>query len=161
MGMAEEAFERLRRIAFEGEHIDKMAALVRRTGLSPGVVKTLMRLSRSEGASMGEMARAIGCDPSYITALVDDLAEHGLAAREPDPLDRRVKIVVLTTKGRRLADEINATLSVPPASFGALNRTELRQLRDLLDKIVAADPDVTGEARHREPAVRAVGSPNI
>ena len=85
MGLAEEAFDRLRRIAFEGEHIEKMAAIVAQTELSPGVIKTLMRLSRSDGISMGEMARSIGCDPSYITALVDDLADHGLATREPGP----------------------------------------------------------------------------
>jgi DNA-binding MarR family transcriptional regulator len=71
MGLAEEAFDRLRRIAFEGEHIEKMAALVAQTELSPGVIKTLMRLSRSDGVSMGEMARSIGCDPSYITARRD------------------------------------------------------------------------------------------
>jgi DNA-binding MarR family transcriptional regulator len=146
MGLAEEAFDRLRRIAFEGEHIEKMAALVAQTELSPGVIKTLMRLSRSEGVSMGEMARSIGCDPSYITALVDDLADHGLATREPGLIDRRVKIVVLTEKGRKLAEEIQSVLSVPPASFGALTRAELVQLRDLLDKIVEADPGFAGES---------------
>ena len=96
MGTAEEAFERLRRIAFEGEHVERMAALGGRMKLSPGVIKTLMRLGRADGISMGEMARGIGCDPSYITALVDDLDERGLARREPSPDDRRVKIIVLT-----------------------------------------------------------------
>jgi DNA-binding MarR family transcriptional regulator len=161
MGLAEEAFERLRRIAFEGEHIDKMAALVAQTELSPGVIKTLVRLSRSDGTSMGEMARSIGCDPSYITALVDDLADHGLATREPDPVDRRVKIVVLTEKGRALADEINAVLSVPPPSFGALTRSELRQLRELLDKIVAADPGISKDSKattRPSPSLRASAS---
>ncbi len=70
---------------------------------------------------MGEMARGIGCDPSYITALVDDLDERGLARREPSPDDRRVKIIVLTDDrpgGGRA--EIDATLSVPPAAFSAL-----------------------------------------
>src|ERR1700728_982508 len=94
MGLAEEAFDRLRRIAFEGEHIEKMASLVAQTELSPGVIKTLMRLSRSEGVSMGEMARSIGCDPSYITALVADLADHGLATSEPGRIDRRGKVVL-------------------------------------------------------------------
>jgi DNA-binding MarR family transcriptional regulator len=146
MGLAEEAFDRLRRIAFEGEHIEKMASLVAQTELSPGVIKTLMRLARSEGVSMGEMARSIGCDPSYITALVDDLADHGLATREPGRIDRRVKIVVLTEKGRTLAEEIQAVLSVPPASFGVLSRAELITLRDLLDKIVEADPSFATES---------------
>ncbi len=136
MGVAEEAFERLRRVAFEGEHVERMAALGGRTKLSPGVIKMLMRLGRQDGVSMGEMARGIGCDPSYITALVDDLDERGLARRQPSPDDRRVKTVVLTDRGRALAAEIDATLSVPPAAFGALSDAELRQLRDLLDKVL-------------------------
>ena len=136
MGLAEDAFDRLRRIAFEGEHVERMAALGTRMKLSPGVIKTLMRLSQADGVSMGEMARSIGCDPSYITALVDDLDERGLARREPAPDDRRVKIIVLTDAGRALASEIDAVLSVPPAAFASLTQPELRQLRDLLDKVL-------------------------
>ncbi len=147
MGMAEEAFERMRRIAFEGEHVERMAALGVRTKLSPGVIKTLVRLSKGDGVSMGEMARSFGCDPSYITALVDDLDAQGLAHREPAPDDRRVKTVVLTKAGRKLAAEIDAVLSVPPTAFAALSNDELRQLRDLLDKILdAAGPATPGAA---------------
>jgi DNA-binding MarR family transcriptional regulator len=147
MGMAEEAFERMRRIAFEGEHVERMAALGVRTKLSPGVIKTLVRLSKGDGIPMGELARSFGCDPSYITALVDDLDEQGLAHREPAPDDRRVKIVVLTKAGRKLAAEIDAVLSVPPAAFAALSSAELRQLRDLLDKILeAAGTEMPGAA---------------
>jgi MarR family transcriptional regulator, organic hydroperoxide resistance regulator len=149
MGMSEDAFERLRRVAFEGEHVERMAALGVRMQLSPGVIKTLMRLSTEDGVSMGDMARSIGCDPSYITALVDDLDERGLAHREPSPDDRRVKIIVLTKAGRALAAEIDDILSVPPTAFGALTQAELRQLRDLLDKVLAA----------REQAVAAGKSP--
>ncbi|HWD54695.1 MAG TPA: MarR family transcriptional regulator [Acidimicrobiales bacterium] len=138
MGLAEDAFERLRRITFEGEHVERMAALGTRMKLSPGVIKTLMRLSKEDGVSMGDMARGIGVDPSYITALVDDLDERGLARREPAPYDRRVKIIVLTDAGRKLANEINDVVSVPPAAFAALSQAELRQLCDLLDKVLAA-----------------------
>jgi MarR family transcriptional regulator, organic hydroperoxide resistance regulator len=146
VGLAEDAFERLRHIAFEGEHVERMAALGLRTKLSPGVLKTLMRLSKEDGVSMGEMARAIGCDPSYVTALVDDLDERGLARRESAPYDRRVKIVVLTDAGRALAAEIDGVLSVPPAAFSALSASELRQLRDLLDKVIEARAAGTGAA---------------
>ena len=155
MGLAEDAFERLRRVAFEGEHVERMAALGVRTKLSPGVIKTLMRLAKADGVSMGDMARGIGCDPSYITALVDDLDGRGLARREPAPDDRRVKIIVLTDAGRALATEIDAVLSVPPASFGALSPSELRQLRDLLDKVLTAGdeaPAVSSAARPRAAA---------
>jgi DNA-binding MarR family transcriptional regulator len=101
-----------------------------------------MRLAKADGVSMGDLARGIGCDPSYITALVDDLDERGLARRESAPYDRRVKIIVLTDAGRALAEEIDAIMSVPPAALAALSQQELRQLRDLLDKVLAA----TGEA---------------
>jgi DNA-binding MarR family transcriptional regulator len=158
MGLAEDAFDRLRQIAFDGEHVERMAALGTRTKLSPGVIKTLVRLAASDGISMGEMARGIGCDPSYITALVDDLADRGLATRAPDPVDRRVKIIVLTAQGRKLAQEIHSVLSVPPASFGALSRTELRQLHGLLEKVVAADAVIHGDTPSRGPALKATAS---
>jgi DNA-binding MarR family transcriptional regulator len=158
VGLAEDAFDCLRRIAFEGEHVERMAALGTRTKLSPGVIKTLVRLARTDGISMGEIARGIGCDPSYVTALVDDLAQHGLATREPDPVDRRVKIVVLTQKGRSLAQEIRSVLSVPPASFNALSRPELRQLCELLDKVIAADPALSNETVSRVASLNATGS---
>jgi DNA-binding MarR family transcriptional regulator len=92
---------------------------------------------------MGEMARLVGADPSYITNLVDDLDNRGLARREPAPDDRRVKILVLTDEGRRQADAVQAFLAVPPASFAALSKAELIQLRDLLDKVIAADPELS------------------
>ena len=152
MALAEEAFERLRRIAFEGEHVERMAALGLRMKLSPGVIKTLVRLAKADGVSMGDMARGIGCDPSYITALVDDLDERGLARREAAAYDRRVKIIVLTDAGRALAAEIDAILSVPPAAFGALTQVELRQLRDLLDKVLARADESQADLR----AVRSV-----
>jgi DNA-binding MarR family transcriptional regulator len=139
VGLAEEAFDRLRRIASEGEHVERMAALGLRMKLSPGVIKTLMRLAKADGVSMGEMARAVGVDPSYITALVDDLDERGLARREAAPDDRRVKVIVLTDAGRAVADEIDAVLSIPPAAFEVLSHSELRQLRDLLDKVLEAN----------------------
>ena len=143
--MAEDVFERIRRITSEGEHVERMAALNARMKLSPGVIKMLMRLSREDGVSMGDAARAIGVDPSYVTALVDDLDQRGLARREPAPYDRRVKIIVLTNEGRRLGQEIDAILSVPPSAIKALSPAELRELRDLLDKIVGA----TSDAGHR------------
>ncbi|MGD0748471.1 MAG: MarR family transcriptional regulator [Acidimicrobiales bacterium] len=159
MSMAEEAFDRLRRVAFEGEHVERMAALGVRTKLSPGVIKTLMRLSKADGVSMGDMARGIGVDPSYITALVDDLDQRGLARREPAPDDRRVKIIVLTEAGRALAAQIDAVVSVPPVAFTALSQSELRQLRDLLDKVLAATGERTaGSAGSELPVATAAPS---
>ena len=163
MGLAEDAYDRLRRVAFEGEHVERMAELGMQHKLSPGVIKTLMRLSRADvgldGISMGEMARGLGCDPSYITALVDDLDARGLATREPNPVDRRVKIIVLTDAGRELAGQIDAVLSVPPSAFSGLSKAELGVLRDLLDKVIAAGERATvGVGAAAAPAATASAS---
>ncbi|HUO49691.1 MAG TPA: MarR family transcriptional regulator [Acidimicrobiales bacterium] len=146
MGMAEEAFERLRRVAVDGEVTERLAALSSRLQLSPGLIKTLVRLGDEDQVSMGTLARRLGCDPSYATALVDDLDARGLARRDPAPDDRRVKMVVLTDEGRALAADIARTVSVPPAAFAALDADELRQLRDLLDKVLAAAGTTAGSS---------------
>ena len=138
MGVAEEAFDRLRRVAFEGEHMARTVALRIRMKMSPGAIRALMLLAEEDGLSMGEMARNLGCDPSYITALVDNLDERGLARRETAPDDRRVKMVVLTDAGRAVAAEVQHILSIPPEAFSTLSEEELGQLRDLLDKVLAA-----------------------
>ena len=126
MGIAEEAFERLRRIVVEGEFLERMATLGATDPIVAGPDQDVGAPVQSGGISMGEMARNIGVDPSYITALVDD--PRDLARHKPDPVNRRVKIVVLTDEGRRLAEEIQAVLSVPPASFAVLTRPEMRRL---------------------------------
>jgi DNA-binding MarR family transcriptional regulator len=125
-----------------------MGALAVRMKLSPGALKTLIRLADHDGVSMGEMARGIGCDPSYITALVDDLDERGLARRELAPYDRRVKIILLTQRGRALANEVEEILSVPPAAFGELSEDELSRLHDLLGKVLDAREKADSEAAH-------------
>ncbi len=69
-----------------------------------------------------------------------------------------MKIVVLTESGRSLAEEIDSVLSVPPVAFHALSRPELRQLRDLLDKVIAADAELSNGDGTRAPALKAIGS---
>ena len=109
-------------------------------GLHPGHVKALMQLRRESGLSMRSLADRWACDASYVTTIVDELEERGLAARRPHPSDRRIKTVELTAAGARTMDNALELLYEPPSSFGALTPTEQRELRDLLRKIAAADP---------------------
>ncbi|MEV4702339.1 MarR family transcriptional regulator [Actinoplanes sp. NPDC049316] len=48
------------------------------------------------------LARAIGADKTRIIADLDELQERGLIEREPDPADRRVRLLRLTPAGRRV-----------------------------------------------------------
>jgi DNA-binding MarR family transcriptional regulator len=48
------------------------------------------------------LAKAIGADKTRIIGVLDELQERGLIEREPDPADRRVRLLALTAAGRRL-----------------------------------------------------------
>jgi DNA-binding MarR family transcriptional regulator len=78
-----------------------------------------------------EIAAHIGCDPSYVTGIVDRLEEIGAVERTADPTDRRVKRIVLTELGDELRRDVVIGLlqGVPiAAGLDATARQELLQL---------------------------------
>jgi DNA-binding MarR family transcriptional regulator len=63
------------------------------------------------------------------------LEARGYAERKAHPVDRRIKVVVITSLGEKAKARALDCLYEPPASFAALTLAEQRQLRDLLAKI--------------------------
>ena len=90
------------RLVTEGE------ALAKSFGIPVFVIKALHMLDTP--LAMKDLGHRMKCDPSFITSIADTLEKHGLAAREADPGDRRVKRLVLTPAGAelkaRLEDEV-------------------------------------------------------
>lgn len=127
-------------LLLDGEAQHRMHRVCAGAGLNPGQMKALFRLTPDAPTAMRDLGEHWGCDASYVTALVDDLEERGLAARKSHPTDRRVKTVVLTAHGTRLRQQTLDLLYEPPTGFKALNVAEQRQLRDLLQRVVAQDP---------------------
>jgi DNA-binding MarR family transcriptional regulator len=74
------------------------------------------------------LARAIGADKTRLIAVLDALQQRGLIEREPDPADRRVRLLGLTEAGQRVHATIRA----------AIRAEEER----LLDRLPAADREV-------------------
>ncbi len=128
----------------EGEAHDRVHRICGELGLSPPLLKAFVHLGTLDdgGLRMSDLAETWGCDASYVTTLADGLQERGLAERRPHPTDRRVKTIVLTPEGRAKRERALELLSEPPSAFASLSRTEQRQLRDLLRKLVAADPEL-------------------
>jgi DNA-binding MarR family transcriptional regulator len=56
------------------------------------------------------LARSIGADKTRIIGVLDDLQERGLIEREPDPADRRVRLLRLTGAGRRLHGKVRSAI---------------------------------------------------
>jgi DNA-binding MarR family transcriptional regulator len=132
-----EAWERIRVLAHAHlpAHLEKVQRIMGEAAVSPGVGKALAHLSVDRPVPMRELAAALRCDNSYVTAVVDSLEERGLAERQTHPTDRRIKVVHLTDAGAVLAKRIQAELAEPPSAFGALTDAEALQLRDLMRKL--------------------------
>lgn len=77
-------------------------------GIAPSHGDILMQLFACGEQPMQELARAIGRDPSTVTALVKKLAAAGYVRTGKGAQDRRATIVSLTGKGRELRGEFEA-----------------------------------------------------
>ena len=54
----------------------------------------------SEGSRLTDLARRANITPQAMGELVDELEELDYVTRQPDPTDRRAKLIVLTDRGR-------------------------------------------------------------
>ncbi|MFD9899217.1 MarR family winged helix-turn-helix transcriptional regulator [Mesorhizobium sp. NPDC059025] len=113
---------------------------LRQRGLTPNDARALSGLDGSQGRPIGELARQWKSDPSNTTWVVDRLEKAGLVERRAAPEDRRVKLVALTTKGRRTRDELLAEFRRPPREITALDADDLVALERIFKKISAATP---------------------
>jgi DNA-binding MarR family transcriptional regulator len=88
---------------------------------------------RPDGAEPGVMADTARVPRQTMTSIVDNLEKRGLAKRRPHAHDRRRIIVVLSAKGRRLAQEIiDDFLAVETAALAGLKASQVDRLRGLL-----------------------------
>ena len=112
--------------------------------LSQAGLRALLAVDPDEPRPMRDLAQALNCDPSYVTAMVDDLEQAGYAQRRSAPTDRRIKTVALTAAGRRALQRVHEGLLAPPAQLSRLTGSERRQLGKRLNSALAASlpPDV-------------------
>jgi DNA-binding MarR family transcriptional regulator len=108
-------------------------------GITQAGLRALLAIDPSRPQSMRELARAINCDPSYITAMIDDLERAGLATRQPSVDDRRVKTVVLTARGASALRTARDGLLAPPPQLAQLTQTKQQQLARLLQQALALE----------------------
>jgi len=112
-------------------------AVLDRLGLTPAESRALHSLDPNAGRSMRSLADEWMCDPSNATWLVDRLEHQGLARRIAKDTDRRVKAVVLTTRGKRIRSELIASQYTPPRDLLALPRRDLEALSVAASKLPA------------------------
>ncbi|MGH3488951.1 MAG: MarR family winged helix-turn-helix transcriptional regulator [Actinopolymorphaceae bacterium] len=99
--------------------------ILRTHDLTMWAYAVLVGLGDEPVRTQAALAQAVGADKTRIIPILDDLQDRRLISREPDPDDRRVRLVSLTAKGRR----------VRTSAQTAIQRQENR----LLSRIPAAD----------------------
>lgn len=114
-------------------------------GASLARTKMLLFLDRDGPKRATEIAEYFEHSPRTVTEAIDALEREGMVRRDPDPVDRRAKLVSVTDAGRaalhtteplrrRLVGEI----------FGSLPDVQLRQFDAALDAL-AAGADRNGD----------------
>jgi MarR family transcriptional regulator, organic hydroperoxide resistance regulator len=79
-------------------------------GISMWAYVVLSRLSDEPLRGQAALAQEIGADKTRLIDVLDDLQARGLIRRDPDPADRRARLLSLTAKGRRLRDRVRAAI---------------------------------------------------
>lgn len=92
----------------------------------------LASLDREDGQTLAGLSRALLVTAGNITGLVDRAERDGVVERKPDPSDRRVSRVWLTSKGRALIRELlplhGAEVHQLIGELEARDREDLRRL---------------------------------
>jgi DNA-binding MarR family transcriptional regulator len=113
------------RVSSVGEERPDLAAMVVRMGrrliameepilarheISMWAYIVLSSLRGRPTRTQAALAAAINADKTRLIPVLDDLQRRGLIEREPDPADRRVRLLSLTPAGRGLQRAVRADI---------------------------------------------------
>lgn len=96
----------------------------------------ILNYATSDGVPLSEISTRMLCDNSNLTGIVDRLISKGFVERRPDPQDRRVSLICLTSAGaeklRRIKPRHHARVS---RRMRSLSENQVHELRDLLQQL--------------------------
>lgn len=96
-------------------------------------MKAIRRLDSA--VTMKDLGQRLHCDPSFVTMIADALEQRGLARREPNPADRRIKNLVLTERGLEIKGTLEHEAIGEMPWTRALSVDEREQLLGLVKKM--------------------------
>jgi len=126
----EEAWSLLGRLFWDMR--PRMIRVAGEFGLTPPQLFALKTLDPEEPIPMRALAVALHCDSSNVTGLVDGLAAQGLVERREAEHDRRVRMLVVTERGREVRDRLIEVMQEVPEPLAHLSADDQRTLRDVL-----------------------------
>ena len=103
------------------------------------LLRAVAALQGSEGISIGVIAEHLHVTSTFITAQSGVLAQRGFLKKGEDAIDRRISRLSLTSKGKRLVEQIvNEVRPINDVFFGGLQRDEFDALSAIMEKLVGS-----------------------
>jgi DNA-binding MarR family transcriptional regulator len=113
--------------------------ILARHGISMWGYIALSELARAPAGTQLALANAIRYDKTRLVTLLDDLERDGLLTREPDPADRRGRVVSLTELGTARLQSARAEIRTMETAFlRDLSVAERRTLKAVLPRLATA-----------------------
>ena len=127
---------------FVAQLLQRGERLAERFDVPVSCMKAIRRLDAV--VTMKDLGQRLHCDPSFVTMIADALERRGLAKREANPTDRRIKNLVLTPRGHEVKASLEReALGVMPWAR-ALDVEErelfLRLVRKMNEALASAPP---------------------
>lgn len=109
-------------------------------GLSMWGYVVLLALDRSSMRTQAALAEAIAADKTRIIRTLDELQQRGHIDRQPDPDDRRVRLLAITDSGRAVKDAVQADIQRGEERWlGKLADEERRVFLNALHRMTRAE----------------------
>ncbi|NSC22094.1 winged helix-turn-helix transcriptional regulator [Streptomyces albus subsp. chlorinus] len=115
------------------EAADVRGRVTEALGMSYFRAKALRHIAAEGPLTLRALAAALFADAPYTTLTVEYLVKRGLVTREPNPADRRSKLVEVTPQGARAAAEMARITDTPPPALRGLPPADLTALERILD----------------------------
>ncbi|MEV0263991.1 MarR family winged helix-turn-helix transcriptional regulator [Streptomyces sp. NPDC050617] len=113
---------------------DRLAQPLDELGLTHATAQALWAIDPAEPApSMKALAGRLFCNAPNLNFVVNQLIDRGLVERGTDPADRRVRVAVLTPKGREIRERV-VELTLTQTPFAACPPEDLARLAEILQR---------------------------
>lgn len=116
----------------------RVVAVAAELDLSPAQATALWRLCPGDPLPMRDLAQALDCDNSSVTAIADRLEQQGLIRRRAAAHDRRLRMLEVTPRGARLRSKLIGSLEAPPVALEAMTVADQRLLCELLRRALGS-----------------------
>lgn len=133
----------------------RMAELLTEIGIFPGQEVVLQALAETDGATMGDLSRALRVRPPTVSKTVTRLAAQGLVERRSREDDARIVLVSLTKEGGAKLERIGELIGRMEEEIeDILDDKDAKRLRKLLRRLSK------GMAKHSQHASELENEPD-